>query len=211
MQLPEDRSLIRAPADGTSVKGVEWDTEGIQVLRILADGSQSKIEINTIDTKLLGPNKMAKTENALSENWVKHVPDLRMIQDSKFDWKNRLLVIANIDSHDWDHPEDAKGYWCMYKCNDPGAWSWLKGAGKNKYFQDVGDARAFGDVYVFRLEHIAPDRFGRRKYAKTWEVPEDDVARRIFVSLASCDGREEIAAEGEKSGERSKQMRFVLG
>ena len=199
MKPPEDRSLISAPAKGRSFKKVEWETEGIQVLCLPADGTAySKIEINTIDTKLLGPDNMDKTENAVSEKWVKHVPDLRTIENSVFDWDHRSLVIANFFPDPQDYAEDARGYWCMYKCNEPKARLGFQNARKNKYFRDFKEARAFGDVYVFRLEDIAPDRFGRRKYARTWEVPDDDIALQIFVSLACCDSK------------RSKRIRIAL-
>ena len=251
MKPPEDRSLIPAPAEGKSFKGVKWDTEGIEVLRIPADGSPSyKKKTNTIDVntpldcddmdkakgdafdidhglghcetdKLPGDaldiyqyhshDGMIEDETAVSEDWVKHVPNLQKFgKKSVFDWKNRSLVIANIDSHDQDFPEDANGYWCMYKCNEPRAGSRLAGIGRNPYFWDVGQAQAFGDVYVFRLEDIATDRFGRRKYAKTWWVPESHIIRRILVPMACCDGREEIRAEGEESDERSKRVRILL-
>ena len=236
MQPPEDRPLIGAAADGSSFKGVEWNTKDIEVLRIPFDSSHySKKTTNTIDVnklpdrdvmvkvkgdafdidhdvghdktdKLLGDiidnhqyhsqDGIVDDETAVSEQWVKHVPDLRKFsKKSGFDWRNRSLVIANINTHDPSYPEDAKGYWCMYKCNEPIAGSSLGNAEKNKYFWGVEHARAFGDVYVFRLEDITPDRFGRRKYAKTWEIPEDSVAREIFVSLALCHGGEEIVAK----------------
>ena len=155
-------------------------------------------------------DEMVENETAVSEDWVKHVPNLRKFgKKSVFDWKNRSLVIANIDSHNQDYPEDAKGYWCMYKCNEPRAGSRLASR-KNPFFWDIEQVRAFGDVYVFRLEDIATDRFGRRKYARTWWVPDYPIARQIFIPMACCDGKEEIRAEGEKSGEPSKRVRIWL-
>lgn len=54
---------------------------------------------------------MVDDETAVSEQWVKHVPDLRKFsKKSAFDWRNRSLVVANIDSNDPYYPEDAKGY-----------------------------------------------------------------------------------------------------
>ena len=153
---------------------------------------------------------MEKTETAVSEAWVKHVPDLRTIEKSGFDWKNRSLVIAKINFYNQPcSKEDSKGYWCMYKCNEPVAGSKLENAGENAYFSDIENARAFGDVYVFRLEDIAPDRFGRRKYAKRWEVPEDRISIQIYISLALCHGREKIRAKGAKSREPSKRVRYL--
>ena len=244
----EDRSLMPAPVEGTSFKGVEWNTKGIEVLRIPADGSPYyKKKIDTIDVdKLLDHDDMDKTdgnaldidqelghdepdrllgdisyndrdhshdgiinnETALCENWVRHVPDIRKIgKGSVFDLKKRSLIITDILCE--DDPKSS-GKWCMYKCNEPTAGSRLEKAGKNPFFRGVKQARAFGDVYVFRLEDMAPDRFGRRKYAKKWCVPEDDIACQIFVALACCDGREEIGAEGVKSGEPSKQVKILL-
>ena len=251
MDPPEDRSLIPAPAEGRSFKGVRWDTEGIEVLRIPADGSPcykkrtNTIDVNTLldrdelDTtdedafdfyhelgqyetdKLRGGtidiyqghshDRMVKSETTVSEEWVRHVPNLRKFgRKSVFDWKNRSLVIANVDSQDHDYPEYARGYWCMYKCNEPRAGSRSASEGKNQLFGDVEQAQAYGDVYVFRLEDIATDRFGRRKYAKTWRVPKENIALQIFVSLACCDGTEEISTEGEDFGEPSKRVRVWL-
>ena len=101
-------------------------------------------------------DRMAETETAESENWVKHVPNLREIKDAVFDWNGRSFIVANFKSQAQDYPENAKGWWCMYKCNEPQAIG-LEDARKNQFFREAWDARAFGDVYVFRLEDTAAD------------------------------------------------------
>ena len=201
-----ESSLIPAPAEGTSLELFEWDTKDIDVLRISAKGKMKMIKM---DTTMIGQepifDEWTREETTTSEQWVKHIPDiLQTSKASRFDWNYRSLIIAKIDSQRNDYPEDAKGYWCMYKCSDAEAGSRLEGAGRNALFWGVEQARVFGDVYVFRLEDIAADRFGRRKYAKTWSVPEENIARGIFVSLALCNGRDSVIIE-KKSEIRAKE------
>ena len=212
----KDIQVLRIPFDSSQYSKIKTNT--IDVNKLPDRSAMDKIEGDAFDIdhkkyhentdKLLGDiidiredhsqDGMVDDETAVSEKWVKHVPNLlKFSEESAFDWTNRSLVVANIDTRGARYPEHALGYWCMYKCNEPIAGSCSENAGKNKYFWDVEDARAFGDVYIFRLEDTAPDRFGRRKYAKTWKVPKDDIARRIFVSLALCHGEEEIRAKEE--------------
>lgn len=195
-----EAALIPAPAEGTSPKLLEWDTKDIDVLRI---GAKGKMKMKKMDTTMIGQEPIFDERNRevtrSSEQWLEHIPDILQTvttgKASRFDWNYRSLIIGNIDSANHDYPEDAKGYWCMYKCGEPRVGSRLERAWKNPFFWGAEQARAFGDVYVFRVEDIATDRFGRRKFAKSWSMPEEQIARDIFVSLASLDGKEQIKPE----------------
>lgn len=146
------------------------------------DGFQEKMKTLKISAEPRGDKKAAE-ETRREEQWVKHAPDIVGRQASVFDWDYRSLVIANIQCD--TYPEEAKGLWCMYKCNKPRAGSALEKLDKNPFFKKNETAIAFGDVYIFRLKKDTPGNSGMMEYAESWKVPQKEVAHEIFVLLAS--------------------------
>ena len=179
------------------------------MLRIRADGTldapqtlnTTKIEECTHDT-----------ETASCEAWLKHVPDIRKFPAFvDFDWETRSLVAGNIDG---SHITDSwKGWWCMYKCNK--AWNGLAG-GKNAFFEKDEGARAFGDVFIFRLKKEKPDQSGRARFDTALSVPKGEVARKIFISLAKqwkdhVTGKSSPKQEAATARDEPKKRITILG
>ena len=185
MKPPKDLSITKVPAEGTSIPPLEWDTKDIEVLCIPADGSNFfKMTMNTKEIDHAPSlDRKVKNETQISEEWVKHVPDIsRSRRARNFDWESRSLVIANINCA--EYPEYAQGWWCMYKCNEQRGGSLSEGLERNPSFKHEP---VLGDVYVFRLDCTTPDNSRRLRYAKNWRIPDRKHAREILDLLALCD------------------------
>ena len=103
----------------------------IQVFRIPADGSESKLVI----LDLYDPEKNAKLSRSTvdAEAILKHVPDLRQYKD--FDSDRRAFFVD---------PENPKYY--MYKCIIRGEAN----LPENRHLFHVDRAHVYGDAFVFK-------------------------------------------------------------
>ena len=180
------------------------------MLRIRADGTVEAPR--NLDTTKIEEKCTHDTETARCEAWLKHVPDIQNFPAFvDFDWKSRSLVIGKIDG--LDMPKSLKGWWCMYKCNK--AWNGLPG-GKNAFFKKDEGARAFGDVFIFRLENKKPDQSGRARFDTALSVPKGEVARKIFISLAKqwkdhVTGKSSPKQEAATARDEPKKRITILG
>lgn len=156
------------------------------MLRIRADSTLDAPRY--LDTTRTEEECSHDKETAESEAWLRHVPDIQNFPAPViFDWGSRSLVAALMEGT--YIPKSSKGWWFMYKCNK--AWDGLT-LKENPFFEKDGkqdekqdkEARVFGDVFIFRLKNEKPDQLGRARYATTLSVPEEEVAREIFISMA---------------------------
>ncbi|KAF6224264.1 hypothetical protein HO133_010839 [Letharia lupina] len=175
-EFPSKSRFISKITEGFSVQ--QWVAKEVQVLRIPVDGSPHVIKLKTTE---ITTSKDRDEETKGDEEWLMHVPDIQGYTDAVFDWDSRSLVASKLRGTLVS--EEHEGWWFMYKCNERGAGSLSK---KNFAFEGHRKTRAFGDIFIFRLdEEVMCDQLGYASYGELASLPEGKHARFMFAPMAA--------------------------